>query len=125
MTILPEKLSLFSPTLSLDAPSRTEKTKILDSTRNFSPSKDTPKTQNGRPRKRYIFAGRTKPTKRNHWLIPLREIQRITKNQKDGTHTPTSQRIEGSEERGSPSLTRSHAPKLGQRCIVTFYNNNT
>jgi len=47
--------------------------------------------------------------------MPLRAIQRIPKNQKDGTHTPTSQRREGSEERGSPSLTRSHAPTLGQR----------
>jgi hypothetical protein len=48
--------------------------------------------------------------------MPLRAIQRIPKNQKDGTHTPTSQRREGSEERGSPSLTRSHAPTLGQGC---------
>jgi hypothetical protein len=32
MTISLEKLFLFSPTLSLDAPSRTEKTKIFDST---------------------------------------------------------------------------------------------
>jgi hypothetical protein len=33
MMILQEKLFLFYPTLSLDAPSKTEKTKIFDSTR--------------------------------------------------------------------------------------------
>jgi hypothetical protein len=76
MTILPEKLFLFYPTLSLNAPSRTEKTKIFDSTRKlFSISRHPQNAK--RPTQRTLHSRRGKGAHREKPLVdaPMRDTK--------------------------------------------------
>jgi hypothetical protein len=50
MKISLEKLFLFSPTLSVDAPSKTEKTKVFDSTIKLNSISKNTHNPSGRPR---------------------------------------------------------------------------
>jgi hypothetical protein len=112
MMISPEKLFLFSPTLSIDAASRTKKTKIFDSTiKLFSISKHT-QLSSDRLRER-SHCRRRRETHKEKPPVEAPYSQNKRDPRTGNTKLKPQQQNEKEVKRMDLLPWSSHAPKLG------------